>query len=396
MQRRVNVTMVKYLYKHSSTDNKHMCLQEKIIILEGITTLLSKMFGKCYAEYVTQNNIETISSVYCDKIISTVQKFVGEAFPIIAYAGIYLEGMGFLPSNSESDSENFYEDFFNEVESVGKKAMEDEKVYTIISDNNRYLVSVKPVYINEIVAGFAWVCDQMQIFQVEEVQKITQAAKLDTFAKVADYLVSEFRDPIAMVLSSLQLLPQRLDDRIFLYSFIRIATQELVMINNKIESFLNFATYSKPNFSAVDVNSLMERVLTFCEVIKEAKKIIVKKEFDAIPIIEADETQLGHALNNIILNSIQFMNTGGILTVSTSYKKGNSYILIKISDTGDGIKDKDKKHIFDIFYSTNKGGMGLGLAWVKRIIDLHDGTIEFESIEKCGTAFYIKLPVKLN
>lgn len=384
MQRRVNVVMAQYVYKDSFTDNKY---------IEGITTLLSRMFGKCYEEYMVQNNLESISPVYYEKLFSPILNLVGDSFSTIAYMGIYLKETGAFFPNSQSNFESFCKDFISEIESLGKRAMVDEKTHTVISDNSRYLISIGPVYNGKNVIGFAWVCS---LIQIEEIQKLTQAAKLDTFAEVAGYLANEFRDPIAMILSSLQLLPQRLDDRIFLYSFIRITTQELVRINDKIESFLNFATYSKPNFSTVDVNSLTEKVLTFCEVIREAKKITVKKEFAVIPTIEADEKQLGHALNNIILNSIQSMNAGGILTISTSYEKGSSYLLIKISDTGRGIKDEDKKRIFDIFYSTNEGGIGLGLAWVKRIIDLHDGVIEFESIEKCGTVFYIKLPVEVK
>lgn len=228
----------------------------------------------------------------------------------------------------------------------------------------------------------------------EEEKRLQRANKLATLGEVAASIAHEIRNPLAIVLGSLQILPRRMDDRDFIFSFLRVATEELVRVNNSIESLLDFARFSQPSFSNIDINTLLKNILEFFEMAAENQEIKIEKDFAPLPLVEADEKQMRQALMNIILNALQAMPSGGKLQVATRYQQGDKFIQLMIADTGCGIKPEDRPRVFDAFYSTKKKGTGLGLALVHRVIDEHRGIIEFKSEVNKGTSFYLHLPVK--
>lgn len=229
----------------------------------------------------------------------------------------------------------------------------------------------------------------------EEESRLLRADKLATMGELAASIAHEIRNPLAIVLGSLQLLPQRFADRDFVYSFLRVATQELIRVNNSIEAMLDFARFSQPAFAPVDINSLLEETLGFFAVTLENQKIMLEKEFSpSLPAIEADAMQVKQAVMNIILNSVNAMPSGGKIRLATRHRAGDHLIQIVIADTGSGISREDRPYIFDAFYSTREKGTGLGLSLVHRVIDEHRGIVEFESGPNRGTTFYLHLPVR--
>jgi len=228
----------------------------------------------------------------------------------------------------------------------------------------------------------------------EEEKRLQRTNKLATLGEVAASIAHEIRNPLAIVLGSLQILPRRMDDRDFIFSFLRVATEELVRVNNSIESLLDFARFSQPSFLNIDINILLKNILEFFEMAAENQEIKIEKDFAPLPLVEADEKQIRQALMNIILNALQAMPSGGKLQIATRYQQGDKFIQLMIADTGCGIKPEDRPHVFDAFYSTKKKGTGLGLALVHRVIDEHRGIIEFKSEVNKGTSFYLHLPVK--
>lgn len=229
----------------------------------------------------------------------------------------------------------------------------------------------------------------------EEAKRLERADKLATLGELAASIAHEIRNPLAIVLGSLQLLPQRLGDRDFVYSFLRIATQELVRVNNSIEALLDFARFSKPEFATVDMNALLQETLNFFAVTLDSQGIKIEQDFSTeLPLIEADGKQLKQCILNIVLNSIHAMPGGGTIQITTHYRKGDKFIRVIIADTGCGISNEHQAHIFDAFYSTKEKGTGLGLSLVHRVIDEHQGIIEFKSRVGQGTTFYLHLPIR--
>lgn len=111
-------------------------------------------------------------------------------------------------------------------------------------------------------------------------------------------------------------------------------------------------------------------------------------------VIEADESRLEQVWINLVNNAIKYTNDNGVVTITV--KKTTKVVEVSIEDTGVGMSKEAISHIFERFYRQDKSrsveGNGLGLSIVKRIIDLHQGTIDVESREDGGSKFTIKLP----
>lgn len=123
--------------------------------------------------------------------------------------------------------------------------------------------------------------------------------------------------------------------------------------------------------------------------------IQVVKQLAESQKLYADMFALQRALNNIIRNAKEAMPTGGKLTISTGKmtdEHNKQFSFIKISDTGHGIPQEKIDTIFDNYQTTKRGGLGLGLAMTKKIIQQHKGTIVVESKINEGTTFIITLP----
>ncbi len=117
----------------------------------------------------------------------------------------------------------------------------------------------------------------------------------------------------------------------------------------------------------------------------------VEKKLDtAIGKRSLDVGLLKQACLNLILNAIQAMPGGGLLTVESALNNGS--VEVKISDTGTGISEENRKKLFSPFFTTKKNGTGLGLAITYRIIENHRGKIDVASEPGRGTTFTVKIP----
>jgi signal transduction histidine kinase len=113
---------------------------------------------------------------------------------------------------------------------------------------------------------------------------------------------------------------------------------------------------------------------------------------DDVPSVQGDPTQIKQAILNVLLNAIENSPSGGSITLATETKDSN--VSIKVEDKGEGIQPAHRDRIFDPFFSTKAGGVGLGLALALEIIRMHHGHISFTSEVGKGSSFIIFLPAK--
>uniref|UniRef100_UPI0028A27E48 envelope stress sensor histidine kinase HitS n=1 Tax=Bacillus luti TaxID=2026191 RepID=UPI0028A27E48 len=125
------------------------------------------------------------------------------------------------------------------------------------------------------------------------------------------------------------------------------------------------------------------------------KEIELELDLEKVCVI-ADQESLSQVWINLIHNSIKFTPSGGTITIQL--KENEKVVEVRIRDSGIGISEEQKQHIFERFYKADSsrnrtyGGSGLGLAIVKKVLDLHQGEIKVESEEGSGTEFIVCIP----
>jgi signal transduction histidine kinase len=125
----------------------------------------------------------------------------------------------------------------------------------------------------------------------------------------------------------------------------------------------------------------------------EKLHITVQKEFLSLPLVTLDKEQMKQVILNLLMNAIQTMPEGGQLGLRGQVSEDDQWIQLFIQDSGIGIPTEDINKLFDPFFSTKEGGIGLGLSIAHRIIDQHHGKIEVESVPGKGTLFTFWLPI---
>jgi signal transduction histidine kinase len=131
------------------------------------------------------------------------------------------------------------------------------------------------------------------------------------------------------------------------------------------------------------------------------KGITVEKNIEInLPFIKADVNEITRMVTNLFSNAIKYNKEKGKIIIDLS--SSQNYVMLKVRDTGIGLKPEEKQKLFSEFYRAKNdmtrgiSGTGLGLSIVKRIVDSYFGLIEVESEYGVGTTFLIKLPINPN
>jgi signal transduction histidine kinase len=225
-----------------------------------------------------------------------------------------------------------------------------------------------------------------------------KAEKLAYIGTLAASVAHEIKNPLVSIKTLAQLLPDRHGDSEFRTHFSQIALKEVDRIDLLVSQMLDLKGNNSPtHFEILLVEEIVEEILLLLSEPIQRQKIRVERKYRSSPYATwGDRLQLKQAFWNVILNSIQAMETGGVLTVCTecSGNGGDSEekLILRISDTGNGIPEDHLGKIFDPFFTTKQKGTGLGLSICYKIIADHRGQIQVESRPSQGTSLCIHLP----
>jgi signal transduction histidine kinase len=215
-------------------------------------------------------------------------------------------------------------------------------------------------------------------------------------AALAGGLAHEIKNPLSTIRLNMELLAEEFadpDDPKQRRARQRIdrVQRECQRLEDLLKSFLEFARVRRLNLLPADLNQLVGEILEFYRPQAAAGRIDLVTFLDPdLPPVRIDREPLRAAILNLILNAQQAMPDGGRLMVRTrTTSKGAALDLI---DTGTGIDPATLGRVFEAFYSTKRGGTGLGLPTTRKIIEAHDGRIYAQSAVGRGTQFTIELP----
>lgn len=227
--------------------------------------------------------------------------------------------------------------------------------------------------------------------------QLREAEKSAVIGRLGSAIAHEIRNPLNYINLTLDHLrskfaPDETDRR---EKFLDLTSQlkgEVARINQQISDFLNYSRPANVNLRAIDARQVIDDSLRIVEHQAEENGIkIGLVEHENVPQIMGDPEFLRSVFNNLFINAVQAMGgRGGHLGVKISPEDG--WVRFEISDTGPGIPQENLSKIFEPYFSTKETGTGLGLAIVQKIVDLHNGMIDVESVNGEGAKFTLKLP----
>jgi signal transduction histidine kinase len=161
-----------------------------------------------------------------------------------------------------------------------------------------------------------------------------------------------------------------------------------------VRQLLDFSQQHEPEFSSTDINQIVDRVLVLTNHLFAPNLIRLETLLGpALPSLMVDRHMIEQVLMNLILNAVQAMKSGGVLTIRTTVAEG--VCRVEVGDTGSGIPPTVLPRIFDPFFTTKSEGegTGLGLSVSLGIAERHGGKILVESEVGKGTTFTLCLPL---
>jgi signal transduction histidine kinase len=222
--------------------------------------------------------------------------------------------------------------------------------------------------------------------------QIDTTTKLAAIGRLMSGVAHEVKNPLNAMVLQLEVLKARLgEDGDKVQPQVKILGEEIRRLDRVVKTFLDFTRPVEIHPVDAEVAPLVREVFALAE--PQARKNNVQLILagnGAMPSVRVDRDLIKQALLNLVLNGCQAMPQGGELTI-TPHSTPNA-VELEIRDSGVGISPDAQKRIFSLFYTTKPGGTGVGLAMAFRVVQLHNGTIDFSSEVNRGTTFRVTLP----
>jgi signal transduction histidine kinase len=223
--------------------------------------------------------------------------------------------------------------------------------------------------------------------------EIEMSRRLSASGRVTGGVAHEVKNPINAIVLHLQLLQNKLiqldpDTR----RHMDIIGSEIHRLDRVVQTLVDFMRARELHLMEVDLRRVLEDVALLATPDAEQHGVNIKHDMPDEPLpIKADLDLMKQALLNVVLNGVQAMPQGGVLTISA--RRDEDAVVAEVCDRGVGIAQDAQDKIFELYFTTKKDGNGIGLAQTYQILQWHYGSVEFESREGEGTTFRFRLPI---
>lgn len=220
-------------------------------------------------------------------------------------------------------------------------------------------------------------------------ERLALSDRLAGIGRMAGVIAHEFRNQLGVIRNVSYFLKMKISDKDEkVRRHLGILDEQVMETERIIANILNFSRSKHPELQKTELRSLL---LSSIDKVTIPRGIELAADLGEAGFIQADPVQLGGVFVNMLLNAVQAMEESGKLLISV--EKKDNYVNIIFKDSGCGIKEEDRKRLFEPFFSTKARGTGLGLATAKGIVEAHGGGIKVESERGKGTTVIIRLPL---
>jgi two-component system, NtrC family, sensor histidine kinase HydH len=224
---------------------------------------------------------------------------------------------------------------------------------------------------------------------------LTRAAKLAIVGEMSAAMSHEVRTPLGILRSSADLLlrePALTKEGKEVLGFIISETERL---NKLVSTLIDAARPRQLNKVEVNLTEIAANAIALLKSQAQSKNIsIIFEQIKAINLL-ADADQMTQVMMNLLMNALQILPNGGKIELNLQDKKdadGNEMVMMEFIDDGPGILAENQAQIFEPFFTQRSGGVGLGLAVVRQIVQAHGGEISYQDSLQIGAQFTITLP----
>jgi hypothetical protein len=224
-------------------------------------------------------------------------------------------------------------------------------------------------------------------------RQLQTADRLAAISRISGGVAHEVKNPLNAILLHVEVARTRLKQgEADVSPQMEVISREILRLDRVVKTFLDFTRPVELKYRVVPLRDLVREIEELTRPQAEAAKVrmTVEPGSDGVDV-RVDRDMFKQALLNVVVNAIQAMKDGGELRLECS--NAGDTAEIRIVDTGPGIPPELRDKIFRLYFTTKPGGSGIGLAMTFRIVQLHDGTIDFSSEPGKGTTFVIRLPI---
>jgi signal transduction histidine kinase len=218
------------------------------------------------------------------------------------------------------------------------------------------------------------------------------SARLAAISRLTGGVAHEIKNPLQAITVHLEVLKSKLADQYdYVGPEIETIAREILRLDRVVKTFLDFTRPVDLRMREIEMTALARDVVAL--VGPSAERQNVRVELNAGPreiLLNGDRDLLQQAILNVVVNGVEAMKNGGRLRIDL-WREGDECCL-NVSDEGGGIAPEVSDKIFNLYFSTKGKGSGIGLAMTFRVVQLHNGTIDFSSESGKGTTFRLRFP----
>jgi signal transduction histidine kinase len=222
--------------------------------------------------------------------------------------------------------------------------------------------------------------------------EIEMSRRLSASGRLTRGVAHEVKNPINAIVLHLQLLRNKLahqepDTR----RHMDIIESEIRRLDRVVQTLVDFTRPRDLRLEEVDLRRIMEDVALLAAPDAEQHGVTIEQHMPAERLpIKVDVDLMKQAIQNVVINGVQAMPNGGVLTISA--RREEHGIIADVRDQGGGIPSDMHDKVFELYFTTKKEGSGIGLAQTYQILQWHYGSVDFESEEGRGTTFRFQIP----
>ena len=227
---------------------------------------------------------------------------------------------------------------------------------------------------------------QLRRMVANRTQELIEAERMAASGTLASEIAHDLKSPLQSIRNAAFMIkraPERIDVGL------EIIEKSVMRSIDMLDEMRSSTRKAEPHLVRTNLNQLIKDAL---DELPRPDHISVQLEMDAVEDAWIDSTQIRRVLDNVLLNAVEAMPEGGVISVTKHFIEGK--FIIQISDTGIGIPVEVLPNLFERkFYTTKPHGLGLGLSYCKRTLESHGGSIMVDSVLGKGTIFTIEIPL---